>query len=96
MEKITEIPHYLRYDFFMSVLGILICYFVYMNALIYADFLLRVLFLILGSSCLLYGIFEMKRNYEAEKQIEEKERIYKLKRIMLDLILIETETKKVR
>lgn len=64
------------------------------NKLYYLSIFL--LFLILGSSCLLYGMFEMKRNYEAEKRIEEKERMYKIKRIMLDLILIETEAKKVR
>src|SRR3989338_7147369 len=96
MEKLTEMPRSVRYDFFMSVLGILICYFVYTNNHVYSDFFLRFLFLLLGVSCLLYGILEMKKNYQAQKKIEQKENTYKEQKIMLDIILLEAEFKKAK
>lgn len=79
--SLDDIPKYIRYDFFMALLGILIIYFVIVTDRIYNNIVLLNLFLSVGIPSFLYGIYEMKKNYGKEKEIQylkmehEKERL---------------------
>ncbi len=69
MESIDEIPKYVRYDFFMALFGTLLIYLLCTNEILYKNSVLLILFSIIGVSTLLYGILEMKGNYERDKKI---------------------------
>lgn len=62
-----ELPKYLRYDIFMSLLGILTLYFSFVNERI--PVLLRVVIAAIGAGFFGWGALEMKANYEADKHI---------------------------
>lgn len=82
---ISEIPKYIRYDFFMALLGIIIAYFTFSTEIIYKNQLGRILFLVMSAACVVYGLLEMKNNYEREKELQIKEYEYRKKRIELKL-----------
>lgn len=91
MENLTDIPKYVRYDFFMAAFGMLVTYFVYTNTRFYEAFSLRVVCLILSGACLWYGILEMKRNYAEEKKLQQKEHAYRIERIFFEQLKVSQE-----
>ncbi len=96
MEKLTDLPKSVRYDFFMATFGMLTAYFVYTNENVYQTFVLRVLLIILACVCLLYGVYEMKLNYDNEIDLKLQERVYAKQRILLDLLRVEQEMRIIR
>ncbi len=69
LESLEEAPKYIRYDFFMAIIGLFILYFVYTNQIIYDNTNLRAISLIVGCICLIYGLLQMKRNYDEEMEL---------------------------
>ncbi len=65
-----DIPKYMRYDFFMAVLGVLISYFSFSNANIYGISTLRWSMFGFGAILSIYGIGEMSSTYYNEKKIQ--------------------------
>ena len=74
MASLENIPKYIRYDFFMALFGIFVLYFLFTNDRIYNLLELKILFSVLGAATILYGVFEMKNNYDADKEIQEQKR----------------------
>ena len=89
IEKLTDTPKYVRYDFFMALLGIFIAYATYTNNNLYNEILMRFLLLIISVVCTLYGIVEMKKNYEKDKEVQDIEYAYTKQRLIRDLLLLE-------
>ena len=91
MASVEDIPRYIRYDFFMALFGIIIAYFVFTNERVYNTTEIRWLFLIISSTTILYGIFEMKNNYDKDKELQEERR--KLEQLRIDKALKSLEKK---
>jgi len=70
MVTIDDIPKYIRYDFFMALLGLVIIYFVIITENIYQNTILTILFLFVGIPFFLWGVYEMKKNYDKEKRLQ--------------------------
>lgn len=85
MNNITDIPKYVRYDFFMALFGIITAYFLFANERVYENRTLRIIFAIISGACLLYGLIEMKENYEQEKQLIAVERELRRKAALAEL-----------
>ncbi len=82
---LDDFPRYVRYDFFMALLGILAFYFSFSNENIYNSFFFHWLLLIISIVAFIYGIYQMKKNYMKEQEIEKIRRdleIMKLKEKM--------------
>ena len=90
LESLEESPKYIRYDFFMAIIGLFIFYFVYTNGVIYNDTTLRPIALIIGGSCLVYGVLEMKRNYDTEMELRDLQLRLEKRRLGLELKKSET------
>lgn len=65
-----DIPRYVRYDFFIAVLGIVIVYFAFSNSHVYDNSALRWGSFIFGVAISVYGMTEMSSTYYAEKKIQ--------------------------
>ncbi|HLC57311.1 MAG TPA: hypothetical protein VJH95_01945 [Candidatus Nanoarchaeia archaeon] len=91
MASVEDIPRYIRYDFFMALFGIIIAYFAFTNERVYNTTEIRWLFLIISSTTILYGIFEMKNNYDKDKELQEERR--KLEQLRIDKALKSLEKK---
>ena len=68
---IEDFPRYVRYDFFMAILGLLMFYFSFSNENIYNNFFFHWLLIIIGIICFIYGLYQMKKNYIKEQEIED-------------------------
>ena len=71
LESFEELPKYIRYDFFMAIIGLFILYFVYTNKLIYDDVYLRPITIKIVGLCFIYGVLEMKKNYDIEMELRD-------------------------
>jgi len=91
MASVEDIPRYIRYDFFMALFGIIIAYFAFTNERVYNTTEIRWLFLIISSTTILYGIFEMKNNYDKDKELQEERR--KLEQLRIGKALKSLEKK---
>ena len=91
---IEDVPRYVRYDFFMALFGIITAYFSFTNNIIFTNSTLKILFAVMSTSCLLYGLLEMKNNYEKDKKIQELERECRKRELLQHLQKLETEAKK--
>jgi arginine exporter protein ArgO len=85
MNDIESMPKYMRYDFFLAAIGILGTYFVFSNNLVYYNSVMRIIFICTSAFCFMYGLFEMKGNYEQEKIMQSLEREYRSKKITIEL-----------
>lgn len=68
---LDELPRYIRYDFFMALLGLLMFYFSFSNDKVYEDFFFHWILIIVGIICFMYGFFQMKKNYLREQELEQ-------------------------
>lgn len=74
MASLDDIPRYIRYDFFMAPFGIFVAYFLFTNDRVYSNPDLRLVFAALSVVTIFYGVFEMKNNYNKEKEVQEMKR----------------------
>ncbi|MFH0978793.1 MAG: hypothetical protein V1837_05830 [Candidatus Woesearchaeota archaeon] len=65
-----DIPKYVRYDFFIAILGIFIVYFAFSNANAYGNTTIRWSLFVFGVIISVYGLAEMSSSYYAEKKIQ--------------------------
>lgn len=72
---LDDFPKYVRYDFFMAILGLLMFYFSFSDDNIYNSFIFHWMLIIVGLVCTIYGIYQMKNNYKKEQKIETIRRI---------------------
>jgi len=75
----------------MALFGIIIAYFAFTNERVYNTTEIRWLFLIISSTTILYGIFEMKNNYDKDKELQEERR--KLEQLRIGKALKSLEKK---
>ena len=68
--SLDDVPKYVRYDFFMAILGIFIIYFTFSNENVYKIEPLRWALFIFGVVLSVYGIAEMSSTYYSEKKIQ--------------------------
>ena len=68
-------------------------YFLFTNNVISSNSTLRILFTVISVSCLLYGLLEMKNNYEKDKKIQELERAYRKRELIQHLQKLGVEAK---
>lgn len=64
-----ELPRYLRYDIFLSLLGVFTFYFTFTNAVLSSSLALRLASILAASACLGYGLVEMKDNYDSFREV---------------------------
>ncbi len=64
-----QIPKYIKYDFFVSLIGLSIIYISISKENIFQNSLFFFPFIIIGSSFFFYGLHEMKENYIEEKKL---------------------------
>lgn len=82
MASVDDIPRYIRYDFFMALFGIVVAYFLFTNDRVYNNADLRAFLVTLSIVTIFYGVWEMKNNYNKEKEVQEiKQELEKLKAI---------------
>ncbi|OGY43317.1 MAG: hypothetical protein A2729_05350 [Candidatus Buchananbacteria bacterium RIFCSPHIGHO2_01_FULL_39_14] len=87
-DLIDKVPRYVRYDFLMVLLGVLVAYFLFTNDKVYNEQTLKILFSIISASCLIYGLLEMKENYEKDKELQEMEREYQKRKKEQELLTL--------
>ncbi|OGI64703.1 hypothetical protein A2642_01885 [Candidatus Nomurabacteria bacterium RIFCSPHIGHO2_01_FULL_39_10] len=92
MSPLDEIPRYVRYDFFMSLLGIIIVYFSFSNGNIYNDKTLHLGFLLFGAALSIYRIAEMSSTYYLEKKIQKLKNLIEIKELKKQIDNQENET----
>ncbi|MBI5392620.1 hypothetical protein HZA96_02010 [Candidatus Woesearchaeota archaeon] len=92
----TDLPKSIRYDFFMALLGIVLLYFLNITPRLYEDSFKFILLLMIGTSSLVYGLFEMSKNYQKENEINNLERIIKKRSLMNEINQLKEKTKLTR
>lgn len=83
MVEINDIPKYIRYDFFISLIGLLIIYLSFSEALL-RDPSLFIFSIVVGSFFLGFGLTKMKKNYKEELKVESKRKELQLNKIKLE------------
>lgn len=89
IQTIADTPKYVRYDFFMAVLGLVIAYTGYTNESAYFSESVQFILIVAGAICLFYGLKEMKMNYEKDKELQDIEYAYTKQRLIHDLMRLE-------
>ena len=66
---LDEVPRYLRYDVFLSLLGVFIFYFTFTNTILSSSLTMWLASIMGACACLGYGLLEMKDNYYSYTEI---------------------------
>lgn len=65
-----DVPKYVRYDFFVAILGLVMFYFAFSNEKIYLDTFSHWTLTLVGITCLIFGLYHMKENYLREREVD--------------------------